>query len=160
MPSFRISTLEFDMVTGSSSLFSIFLGILIVQAESRQNDLAPRGYELLPNARWLEELERDGRAEFLAATISVGTWSVTPAPSTNRTKAQPLDFEFDYDARELNSQWSAADSLAGGFHFEPDPNSKFLFKDRSKRARKIWGLASSFFPSHSERVKNPWHLFD
>jgi hypothetical protein len=57
-------------------------------------ELLRRGYELLPDARWLEELERDRASDFLGMALlsSPGSGSV------------PIDLDFteiDYDSANL-----------------------------------------------------------
>jgi len=73
----------------------LLLSLFAVREESERDDLVRRGYELLPNARWLEELERDRDASLLGGVLPSPTLTVPSLP----------DFErLDYDRQALYPQ--------------------------------------------------------
>jgi hypothetical protein len=127
-------------------LVSLFLGAALIsgvaaEKNSLRPDLAPNGYELLPNARWLEELERDGRTTFLDASRS---WLELPLiePTLGLGSARMHAFQIDLHKYRLSVPLESTDSLAGGFRFERDPTTRFLYDDEYKheRKRKIWSI--------------------
>jgi len=121
----------------------LLLRLLAVREEPERDELVRRGYELLPNARWLEELERDRSRSFLGV--------LTPTPSATTAGLGPLvvDFErLDYDSQAL---------YPGEPPVARDPNERFLMEDRSKRAEWIWRLVGSEILSLAPR--RPWETW-
>ena len=104
--------------------FLSVLGFLPFETESRPLDLSPRGYELLPNARWLEELERDGMKSLprpyrpsegaalfrTAMTLRTLSWSKIQIAKSYRelsilpTAKELAGFHFEFDASEFYSR--------------------------------------------------------
>jgi hypothetical protein len=69
-------------------------GCFVLLAALAPEELLRRGYELLPDARWREELQKDREGFFLGGVLLSQTLSV-PNPL-------PPDFELiDYDSRDL-----------------------------------------------------------
>lgn len=111
--------------------------------------LVIRGYELLPNARWLEELERDGRATNLRATLDTEARAVPPLMVASSIDLSPPDFGLKVDFRELNALRWSSDQLAGGLLPRHDPTARFWFDGENRRAKTTWwwiGQAMSFLP--------------
>jgi hypothetical protein len=105
----------------------LLLGLLAVREEPEADELVRRGYELLPNARWLEELQRDRSGSFL------GVPTPTLSSSTPATGPLVVEFErFDYDPRGLYEE---------ELPFARDPNEQ-SGRRLSKREKWIWELAT------------------
>ena len=114
----------------------LLLGLLAVREEPERDELVRRGYELLPNARWIEELERDRSRSFLGVPTS------TPSSLMAARGTFVVDYmRLDYDPRALHPE---------EVPFAGDPSAPPAVLPLSKRERRIWNLAthgiSAFFP--------------
>jgi len=68
---------------------------LLAFARLPPEELLRRGYELLPDARWREELERDRDSDFLGMVL--------PSPTHSGSSPIELDFtELEYDRKALH----------------------------------------------------------
>jgi len=121
----------------------LLLALLAVREEPERDELVRRGYELLPNERWLEELERDRSGTIL------GIPTTTPSSATAAPGPIVVDFErIDYDPQAL---------YPGDRPVASDPNERFLLEDRSKRAERIWRLVGSEILGLAPR--RPWETW-
>lgn len=126
----------------------LLMGVLVIAAEPKRPLLAPRGYELLPNARWLEELERDGGAFLEGLDI------VPHRPAFADSEVVPIPIALDalvFESRLIVDSWTDASSLAGGFRFERDPTYAFLYEERYRRMRRLMKYGMWFLPQPRRR---------
>ena len=100
----------------------VLLGRLAIPEGTEETELVRRGYELLPDARWLAELERDRAGSFLGLPISVPGAENLPGPLD-------VDFDrFEYDPGELY-RGGSEDTI-------PSPAARRL----SEGEKWLWGL--------------------
>ena len=137
---------EFQIMDSFVLSFLSVLGFLPFETESKPLELCPGGYELLPNARWLEELERDGMKSLPRHYRPSEGAAVFRTATTIRTGLPWLKIQFAKSFREL-SDLPTAKELAG-FRYEFDPLEFYSRKAyEGARDAEARGLAvSRYYP--------------
>jgi hypothetical protein len=151
---------EFPIMGSFVLSFLSILGFLPFETESRPLDLCPRGYELLPNARWLEELESDGGNSLprrYRPSEGVAHFRTAMAIRTGLPGSR-IQLDKFYD--DLSVDLPSARELAG-FRLEFDP-LEFYSREAYEGAREASGPilpVSPFYPPSPFSSLDPLPFF-